>query len=215
MSSSWIDISATIKSGMVHWPGDPAINIRQIHSIAKGAEANVSHMSMGSHTGTHMDAPYHFLMKGQGIDKLPFDATVGEARVVEIRDRVCVRPEELKAHRIRRGERILFKTRNSRRCWKTDSFVEDFVYISGEAAEFLAERKIKTVGVDYLSVGGYRSDGQRTHQALLNAGIWIIEGLNLSKVKPGHYELICLPLKVLRGDGAPARAIVKSLTRKN
>ena len=213
MPTGWIDISATIKSGMVHWPGYPKIDIQHIHSLANRADANVSHLSMGSHTGTHMDAPYHFLMKGRGIDKLPFDATVGKARVIEIHDRESIKPEELKTHKIRPGERILFKTRNSRRCWKTDSFVEDFVFISGEGAEFLAERKIKTVGVDYLSVGGYRSDGTRTHQALLKAGIWIIEGLNLSKVKPGNFELICLPLKVLHGDGAPARAILKSLIK--
>jgi arylformamidase len=209
MHSDWIDISATIKSGMVHWPDDPPVDIEQIRSIERGDDANVSHLSMGSHTGTHMDAPYHFLNNGEGIDHLPFDATIGKARVIEIHDRTSIKPDEVKAHDIQPGERILFKTFNSQRCWITDTFVTDFIYISGEAAEFLAERKIKTVGVDYLSVGGFHIDGKRTHQALLKAGIWIIEGLNLSQVMPGEYELICLPLKILHGDGAPARAILR------
>ncbi len=214
MSRAWIDISATIKSGMVHWPGDPKIEIKQIHSIAKGATANVSHISMGSHTGTHMDAPFHFFPKGKGIDAIPLDAAVGKARVIEIHDRESIKAEELKRHRIRSGERILFKTQNSRCCWGTDNFIKDFVYISAEAAKFLTARKIRSLGVDYLSVGGYFKDGEATHHALLKAGIWIIEGLNLSKVRPGEYELICLPLKLFHGDGAPARAMVRPWTNK-
>lgn len=194
---------------MVHWPGDPPVHIQQVSAIKKGAKANVSHLSMGSHTGTHMDAPYHFLAHGQGIDQMPFDATIGKARVIQIHDPVSIKPEELKVHKIRPGERILFKTRNSHRCWKTNAFIKDFVYIPAEAAQFLAERRIKSVGVDYLSVGGYQKDGRLTHQTLLKAGIWLIEGLNLSKIKPGHYELICLPLKLWQGDGAPARAILR------
>jgi arylformamidase len=140
---------------------------------------------------------------------MPLDATIGPARVIQIRAEESITPAELKPYRIRRGERILFKTRNSARVWKTDEFDEDFVYISKEAAQNLAELGVRTVGVDYLSVGGFRRDGVETHRALLGAGIWIIEGLNLSGVKPGKYELLCLPLKVLGGDGAPARAILK------
>ncbi len=214
MASSWIDISVILKSGMVHWPGDPKIEIKQIHSIAKGATANVSHISMGSHTGTHMDAPFHFLPKGKGIDTIPLDATVGKARVIEIHDRESIKAEELKGHNIRSGERILFKTINSRRCWKSDHFVKDFVYISAKAAQFLATRKVKSLGVDYLSVGGYFKDGEATHHALLKAGIWVIEGLNLFKIKSGEYELICLPLKLFHGDGAPARAMVRPWTKR-
>ncbi len=214
MSAAWIDISATIKSGMVHWPGDPKIELKQIQSIAKGATANVSHISMGSHTGTHMDAPFHFFPKGKGIDTIPLDVTVGKARVIEIHDRESIKTEELKRSHIRSGERILFKTRNSRHCWGTDIFIKDFVYISAEAAKFLAVRKIKSLGVDYLSVGGFFKDGEATHRALLKAGIWIIEGLNLSKVRPGEYELICLPLKLFHGDGAPARAMVLPWTNR-
>jgi kynurenine formamidase len=108
-------------------------------------------------------------------------------------------------HHIQPGERVLFKTVNSLRCWQTDDFVEDFVYIAHEAAQYLATIGVQTVGVDYLSVGGYRVDGQATHQALLAAGIWIIEGLDLSQSRPGTYDLVCLPLRIVGGDGAPAR----------
>ncbi len=211
ISSGLIDISVILKSGMVHWPGDPPVKISAIHSISKGDVANVSKINMGSHTGTHMDAPYHFIRRGRGIDQMPLDATIGEARVIEIHDPVSIKPEELTKHRIQRGERILFKTRNSLRSWEKESFTEDFIYISTEAAKFLAERHIRVVGVDYLSVGGYKGDGATTHRTLLKAGIWIIEGLNFSKANAGKYELICLPLKFWHGDGAPARAVLKRL----
>jgi arylformamidase len=194
---------------MVHWPGDPQVKISRTRSLSKGDTANVSKMQMGSHTGTHMDAPYHFIRSGKTMDQMPLDATLGEARVIEIRDKESVKPEELKRHIIRRGDRILLKTRNSSRCWKINSFVKDFVYISSDAAKYLARRGIRAVGIDYLSVGGYKKDGALIHRTLLKAGIWIIEGLNLSRARSGKYELICLPLKFWNGDGAPARAVLR------
>ncbi len=209
MSSGLIDISVTLKSGMVHWPGDPPVKIKSTHSMAKGDAANVSKIDMGSHTGTHMDAPYHFIRSGKGIDRMPLDATIGEARVIEIHDAVSITPEELKRHRICRGERILFKTKNSSRYWKKNFFVTDFVYIASEAAKYLARCGIRAIGIDALSVGEYKEDGALTHRTLLKAGIWIIEGLDLSKVRAGKYELICLPLKLWHGDGAPARAVLR------
>src|ERR1043165_5248672 len=210
MARGWIDISVSITSGMVHRPGDPEIAVTKLAEMAKGAVCNVSHLSLSAHTGTHMDAPLHFLANGKTMDSLPFDATVGPARVIEIDDPHSITPEALQQHKIRAGERILFKTRNSNRSWKNASFDEDFVFISKEAAVFLARTRIRAVGVDYLSVGGFRQDGIETHHALLRAGIWIIEGLNLSKVKPGRHDLICLPLKVHQSDGAPARAILRA-----
>ncbi|MGZ3600348.1 MAG: cyclase family protein [Ktedonobacterales bacterium] len=211
LSEGWIDVSVPLHTGMVHWPDNPPVQIERIMGIDRGDTANVSKISMGSHTGTHMDAPIHFVPGGEGIDMLPFDATMGTARVIAIADAVSIKRAELEPHGIQRGERILFKTRNSNRVWNTDEFVEDFVYISLEAAEYLAERGVRTVGVDYLSVGGYTQDGLETHDALLGAGIWIIEGLNLASVEPGTYELVCLPLKIVGGDGAPARAIVRAV----
>ena len=213
MNKAWIDVSVTLHRGMVHWPGDPAISIRRVSDMNHGDPANVSKLSIGSHTGTHMDAPFHFLRMGKPLDKMPLSAVIGEARVIAIRDSQAVTLEELHSHRIRRGERILFKTRNSTRCWETDTFVKDFVYLSEEAAQDLAQVGVQTVGVDYLSVGGYTQDGARVHRILLKAGVWIIEGLNLSKVGPGTYEFVCLPLKILDSDGAPARAVLRPIER--
>jgi arylformamidase len=208
-NQGWIDVSVPLRSGMVHWPDNPPVQIERMLDMERGDVANVSKLSMGSHTATHMDAPLHFIRTGKGLDEMPLTATVGRARVIEIRDPESVKPEDLSPHGIRRDERILLKTHNSARCWQTDAFIEDFVYISQEAARYLADCGIQTVGIDYLSVGGFWRDGVETHQALLEAGIWIIEGLNLSEVEPGEYELVCLPLKVEEGDGAPARAILR------
>jgi arylformamidase len=204
-----MDISVPLRSGMVHWPDNPAVRIERMLDMERGDVANVSTISLGSHTGTHMDAPIHFVHGGEGMDRMPLDATVGRARVIEIQDPISIKPDELDPHGIGRDERVLFKTRNSSLGWWTHDFIEDFVYVSQEAARYLADHEVRTVGVDYLSVGGFQKDGVETHQALLGAGIWVIEGLDLSRVRPGEYELICLPLKVEDGDGAPARAILR------
>jgi len=136
---------------------------------------------------------------------------LGPARVIEIHDTVSITPSELAEHAIQAGERVLFKTANSPRCWQTNAFVENFVYIAADAAAFLAAQGVQTVGVDYLSVGGFRADGAATHQALLQADVWVIEGLNLAQVQAGAYELICLPLRLMNADGAPARAILRPI----
>jgi arylformamidase len=209
MAQDWMDVSLPMHSGMVHWPDNPPVSIERALDMGQGDAANVSKLSMGVHTGTHMDAPVHFFPTGKGIDSMPLTAAIGRARVIEISDPVSIKPEELRPHLIQPGERILFKTRNSPECWQTNDFVKDFVYISSEAAQYLAEQKVQTVGVDYLSVGGFFKDGAETHHALLGAGIWIIEGLNLSNVRPGLVELICLPIKIEGSDGAPARAILR------
>jgi arylformamidase len=213
MLSPWIDVSVTLRTGMVNWPGDPPARISHALDMEQGDPCTVSLLELGAHTGTHMDAPRHFVRGGLGIDDMPLDAPIGSARVIPIRDRKSIRTDELVRHSIRRGERVLFKTRNSGQCWNTDHFVEDFVYLSASAAQYLVERQVRLVGVDYLSVGGFRADGVETHQALLQAGIWIIEGLNLKRVRPGRVQLICLPLKIAGGDGAPARALVRPVDR--
>ena len=211
-TANLIDISVMLHAGMVHWPGDPSVTITRTSDIALGDSATVSKLSMGSHTGTHMDAPLHFLRGGKGLDEMPLETTVGPARVLAICHPQWITPEELRSHHIRCGERILLKTKNSTRCWKTDRFVEDFVSLSTDAARFLAGRRVRVVGIDYLSVGGYRErNGVAVHRTLLGAGIWIIEGLDLSRVQPGRYELICLPLRVRASDGAPARAILRPI----
>jgi arylformamidase len=194
---------------MVHWPGDPEFHIERATDQEKGDVATVSRMTLGVHTGTHMDAPLHFIRHARSIDTMPLDATVGPARVIPIRDRKSIKRAELVEHGISASERILFKTANSEHSWNNDQFDEDFVYISQDAARYLAECRVHTVGVDYLSVGGFRQDGPETHEALLGAGIWIIEGLNLGAVEPGEYELVCLPLRLMGAEGSPARAILR------
>ena len=206
---TWIDISVPIYSGMAHWPDNPSVKIERIMDLAHGDAANVSKIELGAHTGTHMDAPRHFLANGIGLDEMPLDSTIGTARVINIEHHQAILPAELEPHNLQAGERVLFRTRNSERCWNDNQFVEDFVYISVAAAQFLVERQVRTIGIDYLSVGGYVYDGVETHQILLKAGIWLIEGLNLSAVKPGSYELVCLPLRIVGADGAPARAILR------
>lgn len=209
MAKKWIDISVPIKAGMVHWPDNPEIRVDKMLDMERGDVCNVSVLSMGSHTGTHMDAPLHFIRNGKSLDQMPLDATIGPCRVIEIKNREAVTAEEIAPFRIKAGERILFKTANSRKSWKSVAFDEDFIYISKEAAAHLAKARVMTVGIDYLSVGGFKKDGVETHHALLGAGIWVIEGLNLSRIKPGRYELNCLPLRVLKSDGAPARALLR------
>ena len=211
MASPWIDVSVTLKTAMVNWPGDPPVRFSHVLSLERGDPCTVSLLEMGAHTGTHMDAPAHFVRGGIGIDEMPPDAAIGLARVIAIHDRESIKVDELAQHSLQRGERILFKTYNSEHCWDTDSFVEDFVYLSAPAAQYLVERQVRLVGIDYLSVGGFRADGVEAHQALLNAGIWVIEGLNLKQVRPGRVQLVCLPLKIAGGDGAPARALVRQL----
>jgi arylformamidase len=211
MTSPWIDVSVTLGTGMVTWPGDPTVRFSHASSIERGDPATVSLLEMGAHTGTHIDAPAHFVRDGLGIDTMPVDAAIGPAKVIAISDRESIKVEELEGLAIGIGERILFKTYNSEHCWDADGFVEDFVYLSAPAAQYLVERQIRLVGIDYLSVGGFQADGVETHRALLSAGIWVIEGLDLKQVRPGPVELVCLPLKIAGGDGAPARALVRQL----
>jgi arylformamidase len=208
MATDWIDVSVPLHTGMVHWPDNPPVKIERMLDLEQGDACTVSKMSLGLHTGTHVDAPRHFLRNGHGVHMAPFTALIGPARVIEITNPHAIEVDELRRHDIQPGERLLFKTLNSTRCWSTDDFVEDFVYISQAAARELARLRVQTVGVDYLSVGGFTVDGAETHLALLGAGIWIIEGLNLSPVRPGTYELVCLPLKIQDADGAPARVVL-------
>jgi arylformamidase len=158
-----------------------------------------------------MDAPVHFTPGAASIDQMPFDAGVGPARVIEIREPTHITGAELEPHAIAAGERILFKTANSPRAWQRDAFVQDAVHLSVEAARWLAARRVRLIDIDYLSVGGYAAgNGVEVHRPLLDAGIWIIEGLDLTRVPARPCELVRLPIKIAGGDdGAPARAFVR------
>jgi len=208
-SEAWIDVSVPVSNGMVHWPGDPPVEIERSKSIDAGDPANLTKLSMSAHTGTHMDAPVHFVPDTAGIDALPLEAVIGRCRVIAIEDPDAVHAAELRAHAPKRGERLLLRTHNSSEGgWSLAEFDDGFVHIAPEGAGYLAECGVRTVGVDYLSVGGMET-GAETHGALLEAGIWIIEGLDLSAVEPGEYELMCLPVKLAGSDGAPARALLR------
>lgn len=211
MSSELIDISVPLRNGMVVWPGDAPFERTSTLELAEGHACNLSQISTTAHIGTHVDAPLHFLAGGAAIDTMPISACVGPARVIEIRDPDAVRAAELEWHGIAKGERIIFKTRNTAVCWNTDHFQTQFIYIHPDAAQHLAERGVQTVGIDYLSVDAYNSPNAETHRILLGAGVWIIEGLRLDHVAPGNYELLCLPLKIIGADGAPARAVLRRL----
>ena len=207
--NSWIDISVPMRNGMHTWPGDPPFYFTTHVSTAKGDVCNVSAVTMSSHVGTHMDAPLHFLHGAKTMDDLPWDAVIGPARVVTIRDKSAIKPAELKKLKPKKGERLLFKTNNSAVSWQKPEFDKDFIYIAKEGAQYLVDCGVQTVGVDYLSVGGFYKDGIETHHILLGAEVWIIEGLDLSKVKPGNYDLLCLPIKYHARDGAPARCLIR------
>jgi arylformamidase len=206
---NWIDVSVPLSSGMAHWPGDPEPSFERISEISQGAAANVTMCRMTAHTGTHMDAPCHFLDGEGGIDRFPLALAVGPARVIEIPGAPVVGRAQLESKNIQPGERVLFKTRNSNRRWDNQDFDTGFVAFDASGARFLADRRVSLVGVDYLSVGLFQGDGVETHQILLKSGIWILEGLNLAAAPEGEYELICLPLRIAGCDGSPARAILR------
>ena len=211
--TDWVDVSVTIRHGMPHWPDNPPVVLERVLDLGRGDDCNVSHLAMGVHTGTHMDGPVHFLHEAAGLDEMPLAATMGQARVIQIEHPREITASEVRQHGLQAGERVLFRTSNSARCWHSSKCVEDFVYITEQAARHLAETKVRTVGIDYLSVDGYRADGVKIHKILLQASIWIIEGLDLSPVTAGQYEMICLPVKLHGSDGAPARAILRPIAR--
>ncbi|MGD0014564.1 MAG: cyclase family protein, partial [Bryobacteraceae bacterium] len=213
-TSAWIDISVPLHPAMVVWPGDAPPRFERVAAIALGAPNNTTAASFCLHTGTHVDAPLHCLEGGAGVERMPLEATIGPARIIGIRTRRAITAADLQAHRIRRGERILFKTHNSA-LWRSAEFSRDYVHLAKDAAELLAARGVRTVGIDYLSIGAPNEEGGAVHRILLRAGVWIIEGLDLSRIPPGRYELVCLPLRVPGADGAPARAAVRRAGKRN
>jgi arylformamidase len=204
---SWIDITVPVRSGALCWPGNPEIVITQTEHLERGDDATVSCISFGAHTGTHVDAPVHFIIGASGVDSIGLDRLIGPARVLDLGDVDQIRTTDLEQHDVRAGERLLFKTRNSR-LWGENGFFPDYTSLSPEAARWLAERGVWTVGIDYLSIGSMES-GAETHRALLESSICIIEGLDLSGVEPGPYDLVCLPLRLEGLDGAPARVVLR------
>lgn len=205
---SWIDISTPLRGDLLVWPGDDPVRIEQTQFLDRGDLYNLTFLAMSAHTGTHIDAPRHFLHAGAAIESMPLDVMIGVARVIDVDDPEAVHARHVPGD-LRHGERVLFRTRNSTEYLAERRFVEPFIYVARDAAQALADARVALVGIDYLSVGGFHTDLVETHQILLGAGIWIVEGIVLTHVQPGEYDLACLPLLIPGADGAPARAMLK------
>lgn len=204
------DISVTLRSGMAVWPGEPEVDIYRVSKIEDGENANVTYLGMAVHTGTHVDAPCHFIPGENSVETLPLNVLIGEAIVVQLPDDVEeITASEIHGLAIKPGtERVLFKTRNSRYWLKENEVFEPgFVGLAEDGATALVELGVKLVGIDYLSIAPFKQS-RPTHMALLSEKVIILEGLDLSAVEPGKYTLYCLPLKIANGDGAPARVIL-------
>ena len=191
------DVSVPIRPGMITYPGDPTVVLERVSAIADGAVANLSRLDFGVHTGTHVDAPLHFVDGGAAAEELPLEPLVGPVRVVAMSslDAGALRDAELL-------ERVVFKTSNSL-LWERADFTDSFLSLDGAGARVLLERGVRLVGIDYLSIGD-----EGAHRALLGAGVVTVEGLDLRGVDPGDYQLVCAPLKLVGSDGAPARVLL-------
>jgi arylformamidase len=203
------DITVGITPDMPVWPNNPAVELERMNKIEEGANSNVSRLALGVHTGTHVDAPVHFVPGATGVDALPLNVLMGRALVIHLSRTKRITADDLDGALVPPStRRLLIRTRNSSLWAKGEkTFQTDYVAIEPSAAEWLVDRGVELVGVDYLSVAPWKESGP-THRILLKAGVVVVEGLNLSKIKAGRYELTCLPLKLVGSDGSPCRAIL-------
>ena len=205
------DITVPISNDLPVYPGDPEINITRVQSLEKGDVARVSHLSFNTHIGTHIDPPYHFMMNGAPLDRVPLEILIGPARVIDVGNVSSIDIETIERSDLKGTARVLFKTRNSHFWSESKEFRRDFVYLETGAAELLVKLGVKLVGIDYLSIERFNFDKPTTHWTLLGNNVIVVEGLDLSAIVPGDYELICLPLKIKDGDGGPARVVLREL----
>lgn len=207
----WIDVTATLDPATTPvYEGDAPMKFDFLRDMRKGDNLTLSVYSMGAHSGTHVDAPMHFIADGAPVDRVELDRMMGAARVIEIPDSVqAIDAAELNRHHWSGATRVLFRTRSSHRGWMDSTgFHRDFAYIAADAAQLLADSGVVLVGVDYISAEEFGAP-PRTHQILLGRGIPIVEGMYLRGVRAGDYDLIVLPIKVRGHEGAPARAIMR------
>jgi arylformamidase len=203
-----IDVSVPLDAHLPTYPNNTPFTLDPIKRLARGDSSNVSSLRMSAHTGTHVDAPRHFFDDGPGTEALPLEMLLGRARVIEMRTRKGIAAEDLAAIDLSEDLRVLIKTVNSR-FWGSADFHTDYVGMTESGAKHLVDQGIKVVGVDYLSVEEFRKPGAPAHRTLLGAGTIVIEGLNLSDVEPGIYDMYCLPLRLVGSDGAPARVVLR------
>ncbi|ACK42206.1 MULTISPECIES: cyclase family protein [Dictyoglomus] len=202
-----IDVSLLIHEDMLFWPNDPKFQREWVAKISEGKNANLSKITLGSHTGTHIDTPYHFLDHGKTLENIDISRFYGFAKVFEIKNPNKILLQDIETLPIEEGDIILFKTKNSL-LLKENIFHDDYVGLSLEAARYLADKNVKTIGIDYLSIGPRGDEGREVHRILLGKEIGIIEGLNLLEIKEGRYFMMALPLKIKGGEGSPVRAIL-------
>ena len=200
------DISMDVKEGMVIWPGDHGIKTMVRQRMPANA-CNVSVVEIGTHTGTHVDAPKHFVEDGKGVDSIPLENLCGPCKVIDLSGKESICAEDLATKGIDKDDIVLLKTDNS--CMSMDRFNKKFTYITIDAAKYLVEKRVRTVGIDYLSIAKF-GDSAPVHKVLLEAEITIIEGLRLGAIPEGKYKLCCLPIRLVGMDGAPARAVLIS-----
>src|SRR5881409_3277561 len=212
----WIDVTATLDPVRTPvYAGDAPMKFDFLKDMRKGDKLTLLVYSMGAHSGTHIDAPMHFIATGMAIDQVPLDPLIGAARVIDIPDSVqAIDAAELSKHDWKGTQRVLFRTRSSLRGWMDSAaFHRDFAYVAPDAAQLLADAGVLLVGVDYISAEQFGASAPRTHQILLGRGIPIVEGLDLRSVQAGNYDLIVLPIKVRGHEGAPARAIARPVSK--
>lgn len=204
-----VDISVPIHDAMSVYRGNPAVRVRPAMTLARDG-VNLSEICLGSHTGTHVDAPRHFVRGGVGIDRVDLKRFVGSAWVADLRDvRRGIAAEDLERAGIPRGtSRVLLRTRNSRLWHPARAFTTEFVYLAPDGADWLLQRGVRLVGIDYLSIEGFHLTGAPTHRRLLGAGVPIVEGLDLYRAEPGRWNMIALPLRMENGDAGLTRAVL-------
>jgi arylformamidase len=212
----WYDITVPIMQGMMTLPIDPVKpKLYRYSDRNLGSPVTMTMMEIISHTGTHIDAPLHFIPDGSTITDMALDSTVGPCRVIEIKDQKYITSKELKPYNIKKGERLLFKTRNSPESYAGKKFMDDYVYFSDESAEYLVEKGVIMVGLDFITIGDFKNETSvvKTHTTFLEAGVYILENAALGGVPAGEYELLCLPLPLYHGDACPCRAILRPLKK--
>lgn len=203
------DVTVPLSPEVPIYPGDPPFEIHSTHRMSAGDPYNATRISLGTHVGTHVDAPSHFLAGGATVDQLPLEILIGKARVAQVPSRERIDRSDLETLDLRADLRVLLKTRMSGLMLKPQVH-EDAVYLTVDAADYLAQAGIKLVGIDYLSIDRFGTADHPSHHALLEAGVVVLEGLDLSEVEPGEYDMTCLPLRIVGAEGSPARVILRT-----
>lgn len=204
------DISLNLSTDTVRWVVAPPLEVHERRRMSRGDDVNASALTVSVHAGTHLDAPFHFLPGGAGIDALPLERFIGPALVHQVDDAGrYITEAHVNAIALDGATRVLFKTRNSA-LLKRREYEPNFVAFSVNAARALVARGVELVGLDYLSVA-HADEQVPVHRAFLDHGVILLEGIDLSEVTPGRYELICFPLRLRGLDGAPCRAVLRDL----